>query len=91
MCYACGHKLREDEAAEASAAEAADNSEEEIPCPSCNTMVSRDAVMCYACGVNIKEASAKAGTVAPAEDADKSGALKRPQIFVKKIVKKKTA
>src|SRR4030065_1956931 len=83
--------MRGDVTTEQSATEEAGGSEEEIPCPNCKTMVSREAVMCYACGVNIKEASAKLEAAATAENPDKAGTLKRPQIFVKKIVKKKTA
>ena len=89
MCYACGQKLRDEAVTEAS--EAAEELEEEIPCPNCNTMVSREAVMCYACGVNIKEAATKVEAPVAAEDPDKPSTLKRPQIFVKKIVKKKMA
>jgi hypothetical protein len=46
--------------------------------------------MCYACGVNIKEAMSKAEVKTAAVDEEKAGTFKKPQIFVKKIVKKKT-
>src|SRR2546428_120079 len=47
MCSACGHRLRDETAAE----EPSDREgESEIPCPACGTMISSDAIMCYACG-----------------------------------------
>jgi hypothetical protein len=50
-------------------------------------MISKDAVMCYACGVSVEEAAAKAASgEAAAQTAPKEE--KKPQIFVKKIVKK---
>ena len=88
MCYACGQKIREEEQGGAEKAEE-EASDEEIPCPNCKTMVSRDALMCYACGVNIKDALAKLEAKIESEDTEKTGVLRRPQIFVKKIVKKK--
>jgi len=87
MCYACGQKLREAEAEEAPVEEEPAE-EDEIQCPSCKTMVSRDAVMCYACGVNLKDALAAAEAWGARDDPS---APKKPQIFVKKIVKKKQA
>ena len=32
----------------------AEPSEDEMPCPSCGTMVAKDAVMCYACGTDMR-------------------------------------
>jgi hypothetical protein len=46
MCYACGHRLQEEEAAPAEEV----GGEAEVPCPACGTMISSDAIMCYACG-----------------------------------------
>ena len=37
----------------------AEGGDEEIPCPSCGTMISSDAVMCYACGTQIEGADAE--------------------------------
>ena len=43
-----------------------------MPCPSCGTMISKDAVMCYACGTKIEGAAeeAPAEKEAPAEGAE---------------------
>lgn len=89
MCYACGQKIRDENMGESEQAEEQAASDEEIPCPNCKTMVSRDALMCYACGVNIKDALAKLEAKIESGDAEKAGMIRRPQIFVKKIVKKK--
>jgi hypothetical protein len=92
MCYACGQKIKaEEEAAEAPQEDAASSEEDEIPCPNCRTMISKDAVMCYACGVNLKEALAAAEAKGAPVEGEKATEIKKPQIFVKKIVKKKTA
>ena len=90
MCYACGQKIREEAAPVAEAAAEESSEDEEIPCPNCKTMISRDALMCYACGANVKDATAKAEAQTGAEEDEKASGVKRPQIFVKKIVKKKT-
>jgi len=47
MCYACGHRLQDETAAEETSET---EGESEIPCPACGTMISSDAIMCYACG-----------------------------------------
>jgi len=63
MCYACGHRLQ-DEAAAEETSEAEDESE--VPCPACGTMISSDAIMCYACGHRMAsedDKSAKKATV----------------------------
>jgi predicted amidophosphoribosyltransferase len=89
MCYACGNRIREDDGAQAT--EDAPVSEDEMPCPNCKTMISKDAIMCYACGANIKDTIAKQEVAkAEPESSESAAAVKRPQIFVKKIVKKKT-
>jgi uncharacterized Zn finger protein (UPF0148 family) len=62
-----------------------------MSCPNCGTMISRGAVMCYACGVNLKDALAAAEAKGESVDGEKAPETKKPQIFVKKIVKKKTA
>jgi hypothetical protein len=97
MCYSCGHQLREEPASaepEEVAGEPEEKSEgadqpvdeDEVPCPNCKTMVSKDAIMCYACGVDLrKSAPAESAESAPSEDE------KKPQVFVKKIVKRKPA
>jgi hypothetical protein len=48
--------------------------------------------MCYACGTNVKDALAKQELKAEAAEGqgDDKTFIKKPQIFVKKIVKKKT-
>ena len=90
MCYACGQKIKEEQVSQPEAVAEEEASEDEIACPSCKTMVSADALMCYACGANIKDALAKLEQkIESADDAEKSGLLRKPQIFVKKIVKKK--
>ena len=86
MCYACGQKLKSEELVEEETEEVPAG-EDEIPCPNCKTMVSKDALMCYACGVNIKDALAKLESKVSA-DGQPSG-FRKPQIFVKKIMKKK--
>jgi hypothetical protein len=54
-------------------------------------MISGDALMCYACGANVKDALAKQEPKAEAGEVegDDKSLIKKPQIFVKKIVKKK--
>jgi len=89
MCYACGQKIRDEDMGGSEKAEEQAASDEEIPCPNCKTMVSKDALMCYACGVNIKDALEKLETKVESGDTEKQGGFRRPQIFVKKIVKKK--
>jgi DNA-directed RNA polymerase subunit N (RpoN/RPB10) len=89
MCYSCGQKIHEEAAPVAESAEGSSD-EEEISCPNCKTMISRDALMCYACGMNVKDSLAKAEARAGPEEDEKASGLKKPQIFVKKIVKKKT-
>ena len=53
-------------------------------------MISKDALICYACGVNVKDAVAQAEVKSAPEEEEKASGLRKPQIFVKKIVKKKT-
>jgi RNA polymerase subunit RPABC4/transcription elongation factor Spt4 len=90
MCYACGQKIREAEVTQPETVPEEEASEDEIACPNCKTMVSTDALMCYACGANIKDALAKLEEKMESDGGDeKSGLLKKPQIFVKKIVRKK--
>jgi len=72
MCYACGHRLQ-DEAAVDESAES--EGESEVPCPSCGTMISSDAIMCYACGHRMSA------------DDEKGG--KKAAVSVKKVLKKK--
>jgi RNA polymerase subunit RPABC4/transcription elongation factor Spt4 len=93
MCYACGQKIKEEVQQEVEeVTEEEVSSDEEIPCPNCKTMISRDALMCYACGTNVKDALAKQELKAEAAEGqgDDKTFIKKPQIFVKKIVKKKT-
>jgi uncharacterized membrane protein YvbJ len=73
MCYACGHRLREESAVEE---ETETESESEIPCPACGTMISSDAIMCYACGHRLG-------------GEDDKGAKKAPVSVQKKVLKKK--
>jgi len=89
MCYACGNKIREEAPPVAESAEGA-SEEDEVPCPNCKTMISKDALMCYACGINVKDALAKAEARGGAEEEKEASGFRKPQIFVKKIVKKKT-
>ena len=86
MCYACGQKLKAEETVEEETEEVLAG-EDEIPCPNCKTMVSKDALMCYACGVNIKDALAKLESKVSADG--QQSVIRKPQIFVKKIMKKK--
>jgi DNA-directed RNA polymerase subunit RPC12/RpoP len=60
MCFACGAKMGAAPAKEEPAPAA---SSDEVACPSCGTMVAKDAVMCYACG------SKMGGSEAPKEEA----------------------
>ena len=53
-------------------------------------MISKDAVMCYACGLSVEEAKAKAEAGEEVKEEPKEEG-KKPQVFVKKIVKKKLA
>jgi len=69
MCYACGHRLEAEPVVE----EASDS---EVPCPSCGTMISGDAVMCYACGQRLT-------------GDDGRGSKKELAPTVKKVLKKK--
>jgi hypothetical protein len=39
----------------------AEPSPDEMECPSCGTMVAKDAVMCYACGAKLRARDASSG------------------------------
>ena len=56
MCYACGHRLQEEETATEET-----GGESEIACPACGTMISSDAIMCYACGHRMSTDEDKSG------------------------------
>jgi RNA polymerase subunit RPABC4/transcription elongation factor Spt4 len=60
MCYACGHRLQEEEAATEET-----TAESETACPACGTMISSDAIMCYACGHRMSADDDKSGKKAP--------------------------
>ncbi|MCD6461989.1 MAG: hypothetical protein J7L61_04530, partial [Thermoplasmata archaeon] len=66
---------------------------DEIPCPNCGTMISKDATMCYACGYEIPQDSSggdEGGEGEGDEGGESSGEGGGPVIAVKKkVVKKK--
>ena len=43
--------------------------ENEVPCPNCGTMLSKDATICYACGLDLKRWGEK-------QEKDKTGLYK---------------
>ena len=99
MCYACGHKLVEDEAPaeegeappeegeeappEGDEAPQEEGGDEEIPCPACGTMLSANAIMCYACGHRLEEGGEEEGDES-SDDEDKP-----KKVALKKVKKKR--
>lgn len=97
MCYSCGHQLRDVEPEEMSEApsdqeaDAESSEEDEVSCPKCKTLVSKSAIMCYACGSDLRGAQPAADGEGSRDEAKVPEEQKKPQVFVKKIVKKKVA
>src|SRR6266581_9415168 len=73
MCYACGHRLQDEAAAEETSET---EGESEIPCPACGTRISSDAIMCYACGHRM----------ADEDKASKKGPVSVKKVMKKKVI-----
>ncbi|MEM4263250.1 MAG: zinc ribbon domain-containing protein, partial [Thermoplasmata archaeon] len=84
---ATGRAEEREKGSEAEGSEAP--SEDEMPCPNCGTMISKEATVCYACGEEVT-AGSKGTESAPAkQEAGEPVIIKKPPVFVKKVMKKK--